>query len=123
MVRFGDPAYALRVISPRVIAGRWALTTEGRAQLPFSHDEIVHAFESARAEIARCLEYRKLPWLEARVRLSWSGGRVIATVLGEDHHELGACAGPALQAAAWPAVQGEAELEVRIETRRSDESD
>ena len=104
---------------PRVIAGRWAITTT--RPLPFDHESIERGFRSARPTIRTCLEFRKLPPMTVRVRLVWQHGTVRATVL-EDNRELGPCAAAALQAAAWPAFES-GTLDVIVTTREWDDND
>lgn len=86
---------------PHVIAGRWAITTA--LPLPFDHALIEAGFRSARAQLAECLQYRKLPMgMSVDIRLTWLNGRVSAEVLRDDR-DLGMCAARALAAATWPA--------------------
>lgn len=104
---------------PRVIAGRWAITTT--RPLTFDQDDIERGFRSARPAIRKCLEFRKLPPMTVRVRLAWKHGTPCATVLADDR-DLGPCAAAALQAAAWPAFES-GTLDVIVTTRQWDDDD
>ena len=101
---------------PRVIAGRWAITTS--SPMPFPRENIERGFQDAHDDIAACLESALLPMITATVRLTWSGGRLTATVVDEDRG-LGQCAALALEKVSWLAPPT-ATLDVIVTSRRSE---
>src|SRR5207244_11517515 len=76
----------------------------------------LHPFPTRRSSDL-CLESALLPMITATVRLTWSGGRLTATVVDEDRG-LGQCAALALEKVSWLAPPT-ATLDVIVTARRS----